>query len=765
MSRFVSRRRPRLEFLESRVFLSATQIIRNGGFEGTVASTDWGHSGYFQADSRFTNYHSGTGYAYLANTDGSSGNNLAGKLFQKVTIPSDASAATFSFWSKITTSETTTTAQNDKMTVTITDATGANVLQSLTTLSNLDKSTSYVQKTFTLSPALLGQTVNILFNASTNGTLATTFRVDDVSLLADFPTSAAAMKVVGYLPYYRYSSFGQMDLNLVTHINYFSIQTSSAGVLSTPNIVNANLDNVVATMHALGKTVSITVGPTSLSTLAANETSRNTFAANIKTYLDAHNLDGVDIDWEPPGGTATNVANYGLLIDALYTQLHPSGKLITAAVNPYTKEIPAATVNAQMDWLNIMCYDFHYDNTSPYSESVSGMNGWASYGVQKSKLVMGVPYYGKYGTSWSDAHSKTYNTILNDYKNVYGDYPAPEVDSYLDGANNLVYFNGQATMQKKMAFLRDNGFAGTMIWELGQDHWDGSADYDVMSHQPVVATMMMPPSWLAPGVGSTFNLVGSDFYVNLGTVTLLSDAGGQNPGVKMNLDPGATVVLNASQRLGGLNVPAGASVNIKGNQIALDYTGGSPIGGWNGSGYTGITGLIQSGRNGGGWNGKGIMTTMASAKWPSMLGTVAVAEASTALGVPAGQLAVWNGQLVDATTVLVRYTYGGDANLDGALNGDDYFAIDAGFASQAKGFAAGDFNYDGKIDTDDYFILDSNYNKSGVPLSTVIAPGATASAAIFRDGRAIDIGASSTVTLQTQRKLIDELEADLGALV
>jgi hypothetical protein len=71
---------------------------------------------------------------------------------------------------------------------------------------------------------------------------------------------------------------------------------------------------------------------------------------------------------------------------------------------------------------------------------------------------------------------------------------------------------------------------------------------------------------------------------------------------------------------------------------------------------------------------------------------------------------MWRGQVVDDTTLLVKYTWGGDADLDGDLDGDDYFWIDTNAASSGSvfGFANGDFDYDGDIDGDDYFIIDSN---------------------------------------------------------
>ena len=130
------------------------------------------------------------------------------------------------------------------------------------------------------------------------------------------------------------------------------------------------------------------------------------------------------------------------------------------------------------------------------------------------------------------------------------------------------------------------------------------------------------------------------------------------------------------------------------------------------------------------------MTSMSSAKSPSALATIGIAEASSALGISGSQTKVWNGQTVDATTVLMKYTLAGDANLDGKIDGDDYFKIDAGIAGHLTGYANGDFNYDGVINADDYFIIDSHFNKNGVALNRMATSGMRNSE-VFRDGNAI----------------------------
>ena len=101
-------------------------------------------------------------------------------LYQTVTIPAGACSATLSFWLKITTAETTTTTAYDKLTVTVRDGAGT-VLSTLATYSNLNKSTTYVQKTFDLT-SFKGQTVRIQFHGTEDVTLQTSFFIDDTAL-------------------------------------------------------------------------------------------------------------------------------------------------------------------------------------------------------------------------------------------------------------------------------------------------------------------------------------------------------------------------------------------------------------------------------------------------------------------------------------------------------------------------------------------------------------------------------------------------------
>jgi hypothetical protein len=179
-----------------------------------------------------------------------------------------------------------------------------------------------------------------------------------------------------------------------------------------------------------------------------------------------------------------------------------------------------------------------------------------------------------------------------------------------------------------------------------------------------------------------------------------------------------TVAQNGGRalRTAGLTIDATSKLDLKDNDLLVDYTGASPLGERIGSAYTGVTSLIQSGHNGGAWDGShGIITSMPGAA--AGLTTIGLAEASGVLGITAGATETWNGHAVDATTLLLKYTYAGDANLDGVIDGGDYGIIDNNVqVPNAFGYFNGDFNYDGVIDGGDYGVIDNNIQAQGAPL-------------------------------------------------
>jgi hypothetical protein len=132
----------------------------------------------------FANPHAGVGYSYYgADANGTGINNGTGGIYQTVAIPSSSTSATLRFWLSISTQETIASVF-DRLFVEVLNSSGA-LLSTLATYSNLDSSFGvYSEKVFDLT-AFKGQTVRIQFRVSTDISLPTVFRVDDVSLKSD----------------------------------------------------------------------------------------------------------------------------------------------------------------------------------------------------------------------------------------------------------------------------------------------------------------------------------------------------------------------------------------------------------------------------------------------------------------------------------------------------------------------------------------------------------------------------------------------------
>jgi hypothetical protein len=150
--------------------------IVNGGFEGVI--TPWVLSGSAFHTTTGSFPRTGTGYIFLGNA-----NFVSGQAYQTITIPSTATTANLTFGLNISSSETTTTTQYDKLFIEIRSTSGT-LLQTLAVFSNLSKGTAgvYVVRGPYSLIGRKGQTFRVNFRATTDSSLITTFRVDDVSV-------------------------------------------------------------------------------------------------------------------------------------------------------------------------------------------------------------------------------------------------------------------------------------------------------------------------------------------------------------------------------------------------------------------------------------------------------------------------------------------------------------------------------------------------------------------------------------------------------
>ena len=154
---------------------TGTERIVNGGFES--GSTSWtATSGVITNDASFAAY-AGSWKAWLNGY----GATHTDSVYQSVAIPSTATEATLKFYLDVATDETTTTQAYDTLTVQVRNSSNA-VLATLATYSNLNAAGGYSLKSFNLL-AYKGQTVRVYFLGVEGSQVATSFVVDNVSLI------------------------------------------------------------------------------------------------------------------------------------------------------------------------------------------------------------------------------------------------------------------------------------------------------------------------------------------------------------------------------------------------------------------------------------------------------------------------------------------------------------------------------------------------------------------------------------------------------
>ena len=256
------------------------------------------------------------------------------------------------------------------------------------------------------------------------------------------------------------------------------------------------------------------------------------------------------------------------------------------------------------------------------------------------------------------------------------------------------------------------------------------------------------PAWLGSGSVAAWNPSAQTLTVT-GVTSIIADPGSDEPIIQAATSAAQITVNPASGtqvHVGGISLTNGAQLSMtafSGARSSTNYrvvvvgvTGASvaPVFVIDSAStfdlansdmivHTGnlstIWSLIANGFNGAGgnWNGTGIISSSARTN-PTKLTTLGVISNNNS------NSALYTGfdnQSAAAADVLVKYTYYGDANLDGKVDGSDYSLIDSGYLTLATGWQNGDFNYDGVINGSDYTLIDNAFNTQGAALAAMVA--------------------------------------------
>jgi chitinase len=245
---------------------------------------------------------------------------------------------------------------------------------------------------------------------------------------------------------------------------------------------------------------------------AASSANRTKFVTGLLATMDSIGADGLDLDWEPLD--SGDYANFIALAQALRTAR--AGMLLTVPVGwvnanfqtPATADPFFDTIAPLFDHIDIMSYDMEWPADGWKSWFTSALHGasattpssidssvdfYLASGVPRSKLGIGIGFYGvcwhgvtgprqtigkNAGIYGSDNAYSYHNIVTQFYSAANYVYDATSEMPYLanaiafgpgNGCNFLSYEDEQS-IAAKGAYVRRNGLAGTIIWNIGEGY-------------------------------------------------------------------------------------------------------------------------------------------------------------------------------------------------------------------------------------------------------------------------------------------------------
>lgn len=311
---------------------------------------------------------------------------------------------------------------------------------------------------------------------------------------------------------------------MLTHINFAFANIKDGKVIEG----NENDGEILKKLNALKKVneslkILISVGgwgwSGNFSDAVLTERSREVFANSGIAFMQKYKLDGIDLDWEYPGQVgAGNIFRpedkqhftsvLKLLRKKLDSLATPKEKyLLTIATGGnqnYLDHTNLGEAQNYLDFLNIMTYDFYTggsketghhsnlyksdcDTTANPRSANSAVQQHLKAGVPAEKIVVGVPFYGRWWKGTNPKNNGRYQSATGktggfDYKiiadslrmdntwkerwdsNANAPYVWRKRDSLF-----LTYENPKS-LKLKVNYVNKNELGGIMFWEFNGDN-------------------------------------------------------------------------------------------------------------------------------------------------------------------------------------------------------------------------------------------------------------------------------------------------------
>ena len=316
--------------------------------------------------------------------------------------------------------------------------------------------------------------------------------------------------VYGWHPYWGGSSYLNYQWDLLSHLSFFSYEVDylTGNAITTHGWSSSEAVDAALASGNTKVTLCVTLF-SNHSSFLTNATSKQTLITNLINLVNSRGAHGVNIDFEGlPTAQKTNFANFMV---SLANQMHvaiPNSEVSTVlyAVD-WNSVFDFSIMEPAVDQYIIMGYDYYYSGSSSagpndplyhfgsnYNYTLSkSVTYYLDIGCPKSKLILGLPYYGRDWPTVSGAvptsttgtgSSKTFAVVKNNTSgfyspanNQYNNESFSDIYSYLDVTNRQCHITEEDGFDARLKHVLRTGIGGIGIWALGYDNgysqlWD-----------------------------------------------------------------------------------------------------------------------------------------------------------------------------------------------------------------------------------------------------------------------------------------------------
>ena len=370
-----------------------------------------------------------------------------------------------------------------------------------------------------MGPSLAGTSTSYPTSPSTDATLG--------PLQAPVSQDGLRREVFGFLPYWEVSdSSTTLDWSVLSTVAYFSVGADKNGNLLKQNAdgsittgwggwTSSRMTSIINAAHQHGTRVVLTISvfawtsgqAATQAALLGSATAQSNLAKQVAAAVAERGADGVNLDFEPiVSGYADE---FNAFVHTMRSELDAvaPGYQLTFDTTGYIGNYPieAATSSGGADAIFIMGYDYRTSST-PHVGSISPLTGpaydltdtVAAYAarVSPSKLILGVPYYGRAwstdssalhaanisGTEYGTSVTAVYGTAI-DLASQYGRrYDTGEQAPWTEyqkttctatygcqTAWRQLYYDDASSLKLRYDLVNRDGLRGAGIWALGYD--------------------------------------------------------------------------------------------------------------------------------------------------------------------------------------------------------------------------------------------------------------------------------------------------------